>query len=86
MKNRLRKTARSSSPAMRTLSASNLFETIGLIRPDGSFRQYGGVGPEDNVETFTIDLQFRLATNGVIVNTIVNGEPVITTSAANFNK
>lgn len=71
---------------MRTLSANKLFENEGLICPDSSFRQYGGVGHEDETDTFTIDLQFRMATNGVIVNTIVNHEPIITTSTASFRR
>lgn len=71
---------------METLSANNLIENQGLIRPDGSFRQYGGIGLEDETETFTIDLQFRMTTNGVIVNTLTNGEPLITTSAGLFRQ
>lgn len=71
---------------METLSANNLIETRGLIAPDGSFKQYGAIGPEDETDSFTIDLQFWMATNGVIVNTHVNGEPLITTSAGTFNR
>lgn len=71
---------------MGILSASKLFENVGLIRPDGSFRQYGGIGRNGETESFTIDLEFRMTTNGVIVNTIVNGGPTITTRAAKFNR
>jgi hypothetical protein len=31
-------------------------------------------------------LQFRQATNGVIVNTFVDGEPLVTTSAGTFKR
>jgi len=52
-----------------------------------AFRQFGGVTRQEaGGHSVTIDLQFRLATNGVIVNTIVNGEPLITTPAGNFSK
>lgn len=53
-----------------------------------AFRQFGGLTRQeiDEDHHVTIDLQFRLATNGVIVNTHVNGEPLITTSAGLFNR
>lgn len=61
---------------------TKLFETEGMVF-DGYFKQFGGIPPEE--ENFLIDLQFRLATNGVIVNTLVDYEPLITTSAGSFN-
>jgi hypothetical protein len=53
---------------------------------DETYRQFGHF---DKSETKTgnavmIDLQFRMATNGVIVNTLVNDEPLMTTSAGLF--
>ena len=59
----------------------------GVTRPDGSFRHFGGIASEHLADkhTITIDLSFRMATNGVIVNTLVNDEPLITTSAGYFN-
>lgn len=55
---------------------------------DNVFRQFGGLTRHETGDghSVTIDLEFRLATNGVIVNTIANGEPIITTSAATFNQ
>ena len=66
---------------MATSSVNNLIEDRGLIRPNGTFRQYGGIGNNGETENFTIDLDIRRTTNGAIVNTIVNGEPLITTTA-----
>ena len=53
---------------------------------DGAYRKFGHVTQSDTGEMFgaTIDFQFRMATNGVIVNTLVNDEPLITTSAGYF--
>ena len=52
-----------------------------------AFRHFGGLTRQETGEhSVTIDLQFRMATNGVIVNTIVNGEPLITTDAGTFNR
>jgi hypothetical protein len=53
---------------------------------NGAFRHFGGLhesetGAEHSV---TVDLCFRMATNGVIVNTKVNDTPIITTSAGLF--
>ncbi|UBF22677.1 hypothetical protein HRTV-25_gp96 [Halorubrum tailed virus 25] len=60
----------------------------GVIRPDGSYRQFGHAdrGDTGTEHAATIDLQFRMATNGVIVNTLVNDEPLITTSAGLFSR
>lgn len=54
---------------------------------DGAFNLLGGVeaAKTGDGETAYVCLQFRLATNGVIVNTLVNDEPLITTSAGSFN-
>lgn len=58
--------------------------TIGVIS-DGKYRHFGGLGPEETGgQVVTVDLCFRLATNGVIVNTKVNDEPLITTGAGTF--
>lgn len=52
---------------------------------DGTYRQFGHIDPADTEDrAIMVDLQFRLATNGVIVNTLVNDEPLITTSAGLF--
>lgn len=66
----------------------NYPDPSGVIRPDGTFRQLGYVGPEDtkNGRAITFDLQFRVATNGVIVNTLVSGEPIATTSSGLFHR
>jgi hypothetical protein len=59
----------------------------GYIRPsEGAYRQFGHVDKDDIDSELgvTVDLQFRMATNGVIVNTLVNDNPVITTSAGLF--
>lgn len=60
----------------------------GVIRPDGSFRQFGYAGGNEisELHTVTIDLMFRMATNGVIVNTHANDVPIITTSAGLFER
>jgi bifunctional N-acetylglucosamine-1-phosphate-uridyltransferase/glucosamine-1-phosphate-acetyltransferase GlmU-like protein len=57
-----------------------------VIRQDSSYRQFGHADKSDTGtgHAATIDLQFRQATNGVIVNTLVNDEPLITTSAGQF--
>ena len=52
-------------------------------KDDKYYRQFGGLWEDRHA--VTVDLQFRLATNGVIVNTLVNDTPVITTSAAQFH-
>lgn len=59
----------------------------GLIRNE-TYRQFGHLDGSENGtgSAVTIDFQFRLATNGVIVNTLANDEPLITTSAGYFNK
>lgn len=63
------------------------YETGTIYTEDTTFRQFGGVTrDETNGHSVTIDLQFRLATNGVIVNTIANGTPIITTSAGTFQR
>jgi hypothetical protein len=58
----------------------------GVTRPNGSFRHFGGIASEhrSNNHAVTIDLSFRMATNGVIVNTLVNDEPLITTPCGKF--
>jgi hypothetical protein len=38
-----------------------------------------------DVEGSELTLEFRLAVNGVIVNTLVDGTPLVTTSAGFFN-
>ena len=65
----------------------NYNPTSGVVR-DRAYRQFGHY---DRTETglnhaVTLDLQFRLATNGIIVNTLVNDEPLITTSAGLFHR
>lgn len=59
----------------------------GVIQ-DRTYRQFGHLDGEETGtgHAVTIDFQFRLATNGVIVNTLVNDEPLITTSAGYFHK
>lgn len=58
----------------------------GVIREDGAYRQFGHADRSDTgtQHAATIDLCFRMATNGVIVNTKVNDVPIITTSAGLF--
>jgi hypothetical protein len=60
----------------------------GTINSDGSFIHFGGVEKSDigGQSSAHIDLHFRMATNGVIVNTLINGEPLITTSAGLFDR
>jgi hypothetical protein len=61
-----------------------------IRRYDGCLRQLGHIDAEEVGVgvgwAMRIDLEFRMATNGVIVNTLVNDEPIITTSAGYFNK
>jgi len=53
-----------------------------IYTDERTFRQFGGLSIRETGEhSVTVDLEFRLATNGVIVNTIANGEPIITTGA-----
>ncbi|OYR58502.1 hypothetical protein [Halorubrum halodurans] len=54
----------------------------GVIR-DRAYRQFGHVDGADTGtgDAATIDIQIRRATNGVIINTLVNDEPLITTGA-----
>lgn len=59
----------------------------GIIR-DGTYRHFGHF---DGTETgtghpVTIDQVFRMTTNGVIVNTLINDEPMFTTSAGLFER
>jgi len=59
------------------------FETVGTIHnQDKTFKQFGTyVKHETGADNYVaVDLEFRRATNGGIVNTIVNGEPLITTN------
>jgi hypothetical protein len=55
---------------------------------DRVFWHFGGLDADETGtdHVATVDLEFRLATNGVIVNTLINGEPVITTSAGRFGR
>ena len=63
----------------------NYPQPSGLIRDDGSYRHFGHVTKsETDSEAVTVDLVFRMATNGVIVNTLVNDEPIFTTGAGQF--
>lgn len=63
------------------------YENGTIYTENRAFRHFGGLTRQGTGgASVTIDLQFRLATNGVIVNTIVNGEPVITTSAGTFSQ
>jgi hypothetical protein len=61
---------------------------MGVIRPGGSYRQFGHMERDETGtdHVSTVDLSFRMTTNGVIVNTLINDEPVITTSAGTFNQ
>jgi hypothetical protein len=53
---------------------------------DGKYRHFGHADKSDIGEDVgvKISLDFRNATNGIIINTIVDQTPVITTSAATF--
>jgi hypothetical protein len=65
----------------------NAYQEGTIYTTNCAFRQFGGLTrQETGGNSVTIDLQFRMATNGIIVNTHVNGEPLITTSAGKFNK
>jgi hypothetical protein len=58
------------------------FEKTGTIHnQERTFKQFGGILRHEMCadQYVSIDLEFRRATNGGIVNTIVNGEPLITT-------
>lgn len=59
----------------------------GVIR-DGAYRHFGHFdGDETGTgNAVTIDLTFRMTTNGVIVNTKVNDEPLFTCSAGIFKQ
>lgn len=50
------------------------------------FRHFGGLDSDEAGTEFsvTIDLVFRMATNGITVTTEVNAEPLIITSAGQF--
>lgn len=59
------------------------FERTGTIyNQDKTFKQFGGYLRHEKCEDqyVAVDLEFRRTTNGGIVNTIVNGEPLITTN------
>ena len=57
------------------------FETVGMIdNQDKTFKQFGAYHETGTNKYAAIELEFRRATNGGIVNTIVNGEPLITTN------
>lgn len=62
------------------------YSTLNGYITDGTYFQMGHVrGDETGTgSSVTLDLQFRMATNGIIVNTLVNDNPVITTSAGQF--
>jgi hypothetical protein len=60
-----------------------MMETNGASH-NGAYRQFGSIETLTGVNGVTLDLQFRMATNGVICNTLVNGVPIITTPAGSF--
>lgn len=59
-----------------------------LSTRDDTFNQLGTatILHEDGMDRVAVDLQFRMATNAVLCNTLVNGEPIISTSAGSFHE
>lgn len=60
----------------------------GIVSPRTDYyRHFGGLHADDAGTDYsvTVDLVFRMTTNGVTVTTEANAEPIITTSAGQFN-